>query len=74
MDIRIELPIDHDSPRNYFDELHLQVTRKIGKLILGHFTRHEDPEGSGGIAPSFLTSALDGAELSAPRSSAVPIV
>jgi hypothetical protein len=35
------------------------------KLSLQYAVRHEDVWGSGGIAPSFLTSALDGGEWSA---------
>jgi hypothetical protein len=42
----------------------IQERRERTKKIKLYAPHHEDVLGSGGIAPSFLTSALDGAEWS----------
>jgi hypothetical protein len=39
---------------------------KLYLCLMNHALRHKDVWGSGGIAPPFLTSALDGGELSSP--------
>jgi hypothetical protein len=40
---------------------------KLSLCLINQAPRHDDVPGSGGIAPSFLTSALDGDEWAASR-------
>jgi hypothetical protein len=47
-------------------ELLLQAKRRVSLFLINKELCHED-KGSGGIAPPFLTSALDGGERSASR-------
>jgi hypothetical protein len=46
---------------------------KLSLCLINYASRHEDVLGSGGIAPSFLTSAIDGGDWSASRPSRFPL-
>jgi hypothetical protein len=66
---------DHLTPNSYSDSLQtaqsglVQITVKVklSLCLINSALCHEDIWGSGGIAPPFLTSALDGGEWSASR-------